>query len=119
MSKIVQAVNAMILHPEKITEVTDFADWGWLLFLYDGKHKWAMKETDGDYSLLYFKTECCVGELADSEVFGAEPSVSYSSGELGTKEARTSLRELYLLLKEKLLGIDKVLEDIIREDGPF
>jgi hypothetical protein len=45
--------------------------------------------------------------------------VTYTSKELGTKEAKESMGELFNIVNEKAYGMDDVLEDIINSDPPF
>ena len=60
----------------------------------------------GDYSFDYLVTKIKNPDFSEC--------VSYSSKEIGTREAFESLSELYHLLTEKLYGIDRVLDDIIK-----
>ena len=119
MSRIVQAVNSMIAHQEKISSVLEWPDYSWLLFLYDGKHKWAMRKADDDYSLVYLKSTLKLEDLADEANFDREPSIYYRTRELGTKEALVSFRELYQVLQEKALGIEEALNEIIGDVPNF
>lgn len=43
-------------------------------------------------------------------------SVSYNSKDLGTVEAKESMRDLFDIVNEKVYGIDDVLNDIINSD---
>lgn len=127
MSKIVQAVNAMIIKKHKISSVTQGLASNELFFLYDQKYKWSLLhggelEFDSgeqeDYVLFYYRTDLTIERLVTVDV-ESMPQVKlarYSANEIGTKEALGSFRELYLVLKEKLLGIDEVLDDIIEEE---
>ncbi len=118
MSKIVQAINSMIVNQDKISGVLEIPESAMLLFLYDGKYKWGIRCTDDDYILSFIQTERNLDQL-DIEILNNVPTIYYRASELGTKEAFASFQELYQILKEKLLGIDEVLKDIIGEDVPF
>ena len=120
MSKIVQAVNTMISNQKKITEVTRSALGSETFFLYDDKYLWSIAESEGEYNLWFYPN----GELsilAGYEGFEWDnvPMVRYSTDELGTREARATFAELYSLIKEKVYGVDEVLNDIIEQDIPF
>ena len=73
--------------------------------------------------MAFFPSKPDIGNLAsipDEHWEDVAPNqVNYSSKELGTKEAKQSMRELYTLLSEKVYGIDEVLDDIISSDVPF
>ncbi len=113
MSKIIQAVNTMILNSHKISRVTK--DNGEIFFLYDDKHKWSITEREDNYTLYFyygnFSFDYLITKIKNPDF---SEYVSYSSKEIGTREALESLSELYHLLTEKLYGIDKVLDDIIK-----
>jgi len=121
MSKIVQAVNVMIANKEKITDVKQIGTE--LYFLYDKKYRWSiMRDNDtDDYFLYFYQTNLSIEELA---VSCQEPDfrvdlVCYKAREIGTKEAFSTFRDLFQILKEKVLGVDEVLDDIIGDDVPF
>lgn len=114
MSKIIQAVNSMIASKDKISNVRWVEDTEFVLFLFNGKHKWAIRQLNNDdYTLTYFKTDLSIDELADINSWENEATVRYSAKELGTKEALVSFRELNQIVQEKVLGIDEALDDII------
>lgn len=119
MSKIVQVINKMILNQEKIGGVQE-ATGGLLLFIYDEKYRWGVRETDDDFFLMFFNTDLSINKLAQSDYYQNVPCVVYRASELGTKEAFASFRELNQVLKEKILGIDEVIKDILGDgDVPF
>lgn len=120
MSKIVQAVNTIILNQKKITEVTRGRSGTQTFFLYDDKYVWSIAESDGEY-ILWFYPKGELSILADYEGFEWDevPMVRYSTGELGTREAKATFAELYSVIKEKVYGVDDVLNDIIEQDIPF
>jgi len=119
MTKIVQAVNTMLQHPERITKVlvSDFT--GEYYFLYN-KYVWSIlyNSAENRYSLYFYPGTATIEELADArpdEPQGQE-CIHYSTKELGTKEAYSTFQELYKVVQEKLFKVDKVLEEIINED---
>ena len=120
MSKIVQAVNAMISHPEKITNV--IRGRREIFFLYKDKYKWSIMQDDGgDVRLWYYPGADSLQSLASYEDTDWEgtPMVSYRSGDIGTREAQASFSDLYSLLKERVHGINEVLDDIISDNDEF
>ena len=122
MSKIVQAVNAMISNDSGISEV---AKGGYtpseIFFVYDSKYTWSINKIDDDYYLFYYpnndKTSALVNLFEDE--WDGVPVVKYSTKELGTREAKASFAELYTVVAEKVYGISDVLDDIIDSIIPF
>lgn len=123
MSKIVAAINAMISNSDSITNVVQGDMDSECFFVYDKKHTWSIIENKaGKYFLHYYPGNPSVNELAripsqhwhEAEIH----SVVYTSEVLGTKEALDSLKELNSIVREKLYGMDSVLEEII-ETGKF
>jgi len=122
MSKIVQAVNAMVSNPELITNVINANRE--TFFLYKGKYRWSIRrDDDGDYLLWYYPGSGMVEDLAsidDSDDWRDVPMVVYKTAELGTREAIASFADLYSMVKEKAYGMDDVLKDIISDtEMPF
>lgn len=119
MSKIVQAVNAMISNAEKIGKVvrgeSEF------FFIYKDKYKWSMAHQGGDYMLWFYPGDESIETLASYEGSDWEGTsmVIYRAGEIGTKEAKASFAELFTLLKERIYGVNEVLDDIISDANPF
>lgn len=113
MSKIVQAINAMIANPELITNVIQGQDE--LFFLYKGKYKWSIVKREDGIRLWYYPGITDLELLASFE--GPEwegiPMVSYADTDIGTKEAKASFIELYTIIKESAYGVNAVLDDII------
>jgi len=118
MSKIVQAVNAMISNKDKISGIVGNGQ-AEFFFLYDRKHKWSILRRSGgieDYTIFYYPTSRPLNELADFEPDDwqdFDEIVSYSTKEIGTREALQSFRALFLLIKEMRFGIDEALDEII------
>lgn len=122
MSKIVVAVNVMIVQREKITNVQDGGMDGEIFFLYDKKHKWSMINNEDGHVLFYYPGAGKLVDLASipPEFWSDEVEmVPYRVKDIGTKEAKQTFAELYAVLKEIKYGMDKVLDDIISSDMPF
>ncbi len=121
MSKIVQAVNSMIVNKNYITDVIDSSKE--YFFLYKSKYKWSMADRDDGYHLWFYPGTDKIDWLAamsSSNWDTNTPMVHYSDAEIGTKEAKASFAELYTVLSEKVYGVDAVLDDIIADDDiPF
>ncbi|WP_254620311.1 hypothetical protein [Vibrio metschnikovii] len=123
MSKIVTAINVMISNPELITNVVQGDLDTECFFIYDKKHSWSIIENkEGKYFLHYYPGNPDVNSLASipGERWHEADinSVAYTSEVLGTKEALDSLKELNSIVREKLYGMDDVLDDIINS-GKF
>jgi hypothetical protein len=118
MSKIVQAANVMIANKENITKVGQRQNE--LYFLYNEKYKWSMFRNDDpeDYFLFYYQTDLSIEELIIGVSSVEIKSIRYSAREIATKEALSTFRDLFQILKEKNLGIEEVLDDII-DEVPF
>ena len=116
MSKIVQAVNAMIANPKLITKVIKGERE--IFFLYKEKYKWSMAKNEQGHSLWFYPGTDSLEQLASYEGFDWEdnvPMVFYQDTKIGTKEAKASFAELYTLLNEKVFGVGEVLDDIISD----
>lgn len=116
MSKIVQAVNAMISKPENITTVIKANDE--FFFLYLDKYKWSMRRRDDQHLLWFYPGSEPIEQLvarADCGEWEGVDMVTYNDKDIGTKEAQASFSELYTLLKERVFGVNKVLDDIIAD----
>ncbi len=116
MSKVVQAINAMISNPDLITDVmknnVEF------FFVYKGKYKWStIRTNDGEHYLYFYPGSQNIESLAQYDGLDWEgtPIVTYSASEIGTKEAVASFSELYTLIKERVYGVNDVLDDIISD----
>ena len=121
MSKIVQAVNAMIANPNLITEVIKGEREDEIFFLYKGKYKWSMAQRDQECYLWFYPGNEALAQLASYEGHDWEQGVAmvtYTDAEIGTKEAKASFSELYNLIKEKVFGVNDALDDIISDADP-
>lgn len=122
MSKIVVAVNVMIMNPDKITSVLHGANEDEVFFLYDKKHKWSLFKNGDNIILSYYPGKNSLEFLASipaEEWESGIDMVMYNSKEIGTKEAKASFNELYTLLQNKKYGMDEILDEIISSDIPF
>lgn len=121
MSKIVQAVNAMILNKKRITGVINREQE--YFFLYKGKYKWSMThdEKEDQYFLFYYPGSRSLETLASMEEHewdGFNEFIRYGAKDIGTKEALETFRELYEIVKERIFRMDEVLDEIINDDVP-
>lgn len=119
MSKIIQAINAMISNPSLISSVqgSDLL----IFFLYKEKYKWSIfKSGNGVHTLQFFPGDISIQELVSADEYQWDfiEKVSYNDNEIGTKEAKASFAELYTTVSERRYGLNDVLEDII-SDTPF
>ena len=130
MSKIVRAANSMHSNSDKISNVINHND-HWF-FLYDEKYAWCIEtliyEGQNRYTLYFLKDGesffindiVKIGRLSRQNVKSLVKqgeAIEYDSNEIGTNEALTAFRLLYMDVKEKGFGIDKVLDEIIHYEG--
>jgi hypothetical protein len=111
----------MISNSNKISNVISKESENEYFFLYDKKHKWSVRLIeDSGYFIYYYRGERALNEIADFSGDDwknfAENYITYSSKELKTTESLESMQELYRIVKEKSLGMDDVLSDIIDSD---
>jgi hypothetical protein len=122
VSKIVSAVNAMVLNQEKIKPVLLGVS-GEYFFIYQDKYKWSMKkDRDGELWLWFYPHGLALEQLSAMEGDDWErvSMVTYRTPEIPGREATQSFNELFSILKEKVYGMDDVLKDIIdNNDIPF
>ncbi|CAM3164487.1 hypothetical protein [Pseudomonas plecoglossicida] len=123
MSKIIEAINVMISNHANIDQVYQGTYAGEVFFRYANKYKWSILKNDsGDYYLSYYSGRYELKDMAswpDEVWHDFNDMVSYNSKDLGTKEAKDSLRELHTLVKGKVFGMDSVLDEIIKSDGTW
>ncbi|MBJ9741486.1 hypothetical protein I5523_17785 [Acinetobacter oleivorans] len=123
MTKIVQAVNAMISNPDKIKSVIPNGQE--FFFIYKDRYKWSIIKNDqNDYLLFYYAENISLDEIANisNNNWQQLQFVKYSASEIKTREATESFSELYTIVSEKAYGIDEMFKDIIAdmdEDLPF
>lgn len=126
MSKIVAAINTMVSNSNKISNVINVNTY-WF-FLYDDKYAWCIesREYEGEnrYVLFFIKAEhnFYVNDTIIFERFSRKDvrslvkngeAIEYNSNEIGSDESLQAFRLLFTAIKEKGIGIDKVLDDII------
>ncbi|PCJ53569.1 MAG: hypothetical protein COA79_22670 [Planctomycetota bacterium] len=123
MSKIVKAINAMISQKDRISHVVLGHSENTFFFLYSKKHKWSIhKDLNDIFTINYYTGGELIDYLAnvrDEEWQEIENIMRYIESDLGSREDQESLSELFMLLNEKLLGMDVILDDIISDDIPF
>lgn len=124
MSKIVTAINVMVSNPSLIKNVIRGYSGSECFFVYNNKHHWSIiKQRDDGYYMAYYPGNQDISKLAEipDEYWGEADidCVTYNSRDLGTKEAKESMAELYNIVNEKIYGMDDVLDDIINSDPPF
>lgn len=120
MSKIVQAVNAMISNPKLITTVLQGKNE--FFFLYKNKYKWSVSRSDkGDHFLFFYPGDESIETLMhyDHNDWEGTQMVTYRDTDIGTKEAKASFAELFTLIKERVYGVNEVLDDIISDADPL
>ncbi|RST45550.1 hypothetical protein [Variovorax sp. DXTD-1] len=119
MSKIVQAVNSMIANRSNISLVQKGAG-GELFFVYKGKYVWSMTKNSDGVILWYYPNVSSPENLVYFEGGDWEDvaMVTYKDWEIGTREAKSTFSELYMVVSERLYGVDQMLDDII-DDLPF
>ena len=115
MNKIIRAINSIIANQDIIINVASDGEDEYF-FEYKG-YIWSICQFVNDYLLYYYPNTKSVKELTNLE----EPReyhdfVEYSAEDYKTREAVESFSNLYLMIKEKLYNVDKVLDDIIEED---
>ncbi|MEZ8652103.1 hypothetical protein AB6D92_24530 [Vibrio splendidus] len=124
MSKVVAAVNTMITNEKKISPVLVGTDSLEIYFSYNKKYNWSLALNDDEdcfYLHYYPASSFDIKDLSQMESFEFSDiiNVTYSSKDLGSREAYQTFKELHNLLQEKVYGIDKVLDDILASDDFF
>ena len=121
MSKIVTAVNAMITNSYSITNVLTSVELNEYFFIYNTKFKWSIAKYEDDYLLCYYNINENIEYMASIGSYSLPQNnyMRYSTEEIKTREARESFEELYSIVKEKIFGLDVVLDEIIKTDVPF
>ena len=114
MNKIILAINSMIQNSDKISDVSVF-DIEYF-FEYKG-YIWGILESKEDYILTYYPGSTTVTNVINRIEFTDDiDSISYNSDAFKNQEDIESFRDLYSTVKEKVYGVDKVLDDIIEND---
>lgn len=123
MSKIVQAMNVMIAHPELIEDARKGKN-GELFFRYKKKYIWGMIRHEDLHRLFYYPDQQDIKLLASFDSDDWENAeiemVIYKESDIRTREAKDTFAALFTLLNEKIFGINDVLDDILSDDDiPF
>ncbi|KOY02215.1 hypothetical protein [Pseudomonas nunensis] len=116
MSKIVVAVNSMIENSSKLSNIIRGSHSNEIYFLFDKKHKWSINKVTDGYILIYYPGKQALEFYASLEAEEWEEHsdyVVYTTKDIGTKEGLESFADLYGVVKEKVYGMDDVLNDII------
>ena len=113
--KIVEVVNTMITHSDKIENVIKSENE--YFFIYNKKYKWSISEYQGDYFLHIYPDENIsledLAQISDWERYAN--FVTFKVSEIKTREATESFSELYQIITSKLLGVDDILNDILND----
>lgn len=121
MSKIVQAVNAMIVGAHLISDVQIVGKE--IFFVYNVTHKWSIEKREDGFHLWYYPGGEHIDELVERAVIGlgfdGVKMMHYFDKELGSKEAKDSFSELYTTVSEKAYGMDSILDEIITNSELF
>ncbi|WP_018341546.1 hypothetical protein [Cytophaga aurantiaca] len=115
--KIIQVINTMITNQSKISDI--IRKNREYFFIYDKKHKWSIAKLDDEeeYFLhLYPTDELDIKQLSTNMEWEGFTYVTYSSEDIKTKEGIESFRELYQILSDKVLGIDDIFNDILKDE---
>ncbi|MXZ27346.1 MAG: hypothetical protein F4222_07900 [Gammaproteobacteria bacterium] len=112
-ARVIEAVNTMISHRENISSV--IKNGSEYIFCYMDKYVWGITKIKdpSDYALFYYPNSGSTQELATVTDWNKISFVAYSSKEIGTPEARSSMEELMTVVQEKLHGVDEILDRII------
>lgn len=114
MNKIILAINSMIQNSDKISNVSVLNNE--YFFQYKG-YIWGIFKLTENYILTYYPESRTVTNLINViEFLDDIDRISYNSDAFKNQEDIESFRDLYLIIKEKLYGLDNVLDDIIEND---
>ncbi len=114
MNKIILAINSMIQNSDKISDVSVFNNE--YFFEYKG-YIWEIFKSKEDYILVYYPDISTVMDAMNLTKYSDDvASINYNSDAFKNQEDIESFRDLYLIIKEKVYGLDKVLDDIIEND---
>lgn len=119
MNKIIQVINTMISNSGRISNVLA-AQQDEYFFIYNEKHKWSIMETKEDPDnitlFLYPDENIKLETLAYDTDFGTyNKFVTYRAEDFKSSEVIESYRELLKVVKDKIYGIDEILDDILNE----
>ena len=120
MNKIIQVINAMISNSERISNVL-VTQSNEFFFIYNDKHKWSLiedKKNDKKSIILFLypDEEIKLETLAfDTDFSEYKGFVSYRSDDFKSAEAIESFKELLNIVKNKIYGVDEILDEILKE----
>ena len=118
MNKIIQVINVMISNAQKVTNVIVNKE-DEFFFIYNKNHKWSITEDENDGSVslfLYPDEQIKLEELAFETDYGVyKKFVAFSSDDFKSKELTESFVELMNLVKNKIYGVDDILDEILKE----
>lgn len=114
MNKIILAINSMIQNSDQISDIS--VSNNEYFFKYKG-YIWGIFKSKEDYILIYYPEFSNVIDAINlTKYLDDVASINYNSDAFKNQEDIESFRDLYLIIKEKLYGLDKVLDDIIEND---
>jgi len=125
MDKIIPTIQAMVKHPQNISDVcTGCENKDEYFFLYNKKYRWSISqsEADGSFNLFYYAAPNMTIEEIASVPSDAQQEylLWFSSKNFPSKEQQLAFSDLLKIVREKLFNIDAVMEDIIGDDSvPF
>lgn len=112
MTKIIKAINSMIINKDKISNVKK-GDLNRFFFIYEGRYVWSIrKDTGGEFFLRFYPAESVEHAMRNNN-----ESIRYSTSQFNSKEDVQSFEALHMLVQEKIYGLDKALDDIINSGG--
>ena len=105
----------MITNSQRISNVIERENE--FFFVYNDKHKWSIIGSDNSIVLfLYPNKDITLEELAFEVNFDEYKAyVSYRSEDFKSIEATESFKELLKIVKDKIYGVDSILDDILKE----
>jgi len=117
MNKIIQVINTMISNSERISNVIVNGE-NEFFFIYNDKHKWSIV-SNGENSIILFlypSENITLEELAFDVNFDEYKTyVSYRAEDFKSIEAIETFKELLRIVKDKIFGVDSILDDILKE----
>lgn len=118
MNKIIQVINTMISNSGRISNVIESNEE--YFFIYNNIYKWSILESKEDPEIiklfLYPDESIKLETLAfDTDYSVYSKFVSYSSQDFKSSEAIESFKELLNIVKDKIYGVDNILNEILKE----
>ncbi len=117
MNKIIQVINTMISNSQRISNVIVNGG-NEFFFIYNDKHKWSIINNDEDSIVLFLypDEDIKLEELAFDVDFSVyKRYVSYRAEDFKSAEAIETFKELLKIVKDKIFGVDNILDDILNE----